>query len=138
MNVNKCYDFLSVPGVIVEWRLFPCNFESNIWPTIALTSFFKISIPLKMIIMREIELQNIHLSIEISILTPFCSFLEVSTVTNISTILQFGSLVSIEQSYSRKLIISKSRTALRPLKTLLPGSEVLLLIISIWYCWFGV
>ena len=77
-----------------------------------------------MIIMRVKEKQNTYLSIETSILTPFCSFLEVSTVKNNSTILQFGNLVSIEQPYSRKLIISKSRTALKPLKTLLAGSKI--------------
>ena len=132
------YNFLSDPGVKVEWRSFPFNFVSNIWPRIALTSFFKMSIPLEMIIIRWKQWQNTHLSIETSMLTPFCSLLEVSTVINISTILQLGNFVSNEQSYSRKLIISNSRTALRPLKTLLPGSVVLLLIISIWNWWFRV
>ena len=91
---------------------------------ILLTSLFKISIPLKMVIFRIKKSQNSYLSIETSMLTPFCIFLDVSAVKNNSTILQFGNLVSVKQSYSRKLIISKSRIALKPLKTLLQGSGI--------------
>ena len=66
-------------------------------------------------------------------LTPFCIFLDVSTVKNNSTIWQFGDSCSFEQSYSRKLIISKSRIALTPLKTLFTGSTFQSFIqIKIW------
>ena len=62
---------------------------------------------------------------ETSMLTPFCIFLEVSTVRYNSTIRQFDSFVSLEQSYGRKLIISKSRIALTPLYTLDIASVIL-------------
>ena len=89
---------------------------------IAITSFFKMIIPLKMLLKRnKKKTQNSHLSIDWSMLTPFCIFLDVSTVKNNSTIWQFGDSGSLEQSYWRKLIILKSSIALTPLKTLFYG-----------------
>ena len=91
-------------------------------------------IPLKMLFEKDKKhSQNSHLSIESSMLTPFCIFLDVSTVKNNSTIWQFGDSGSFEQSYWRKLIILKSSIALTPLKTLFTGFKShLFRFIEIW------
>jgi len=113
---------LSSPGWNLEYCPFLADFELTFSLRIVITSFFKISIPLKMLFeLLILKSQNSHLSSEISMLTPFCIFLVVSTVRNNSTIRQFGDSGSLVQSYSRKLIIWKSRIALMPLKTLFVG-----------------
>ena len=70
------------------------------------------------------EKRSSHLSIDSSMLTPFCIFFEVSTVRYNSTMRQFDFSNSFEQSYGRKFIILKWRIALTPLYTLDTASEI--------------
>ena len=116
---KKIVHFLLILNWLSHWELWRHHFSE--YPSLWKCCFSMIKVK-----------KNSHLSIDLSMLTPFCIFLVVSTVRNNSTIWQFGDPDSFEQSYSRKLIISKSRIALIPLKTLFCGIINSIIIID-WY-----
>ena len=89
---------LSNPGGIVEWRLFSKKFESNIWMRIAFKSFFKISIPLNVIIFWETSSKTRTCQLKYQCWNRFASSLKCprSKITR-----QFGSLVILYPSNNR-------------------------------------
>ena len=114
----------SFPGRIFKCRWFSLYVVLKIWPRTASISFLKISTPLKLRLRwliffvkstkRTMIYLSSNLSMESSIVMPFCIFLEVSTVRNNSKIRQLL-LWSSRQAYGRKFTIWKSWIALTPL-----------------------